>query len=275
LGYKNLQLRRDSPANWTSNNPVLLSGEFGVEIGTGKFKIGNGTTVWSGLAYAVASISTTIEEQRIWQIRLAKLRPSLIREAHANFTPVGYNVHPVIGSGWRFGVNDEYIDGAGYAYGRVIVDGTQVDIDTNNAGWLLYVKSTDVMNFNDSVQADPVASYYKRIDYLNSLSCLQVSDNINKNWGIKIVTPGVHGSLLLSYTYNNVRVFDILDSTKSYRCYRGSISARGQLSTGFNRTEAEFLVPFDAPLVFKVKVCRNPKGGGTYSVKYIDVPSWW
>jgi hypothetical protein len=46
-----LQIRADTAANWTSTNPVLLANELGRETDTGKFKIGDGTTAWSGLSY--------------------------------------------------------------------------------------------------------------------------------------------------------------------------------------------------------------------------------
>jgi hypothetical protein len=46
-----IQLRRDTSANWTSINPTLASGEVGFETNTGKFKIGNGSSVWSALSY--------------------------------------------------------------------------------------------------------------------------------------------------------------------------------------------------------------------------------
>lgn len=46
------QLRRDDAANWTSVDPVLLDGEMAVERDTGKFKVGDGTTAWTGLAYS-------------------------------------------------------------------------------------------------------------------------------------------------------------------------------------------------------------------------------
>ena len=45
------QCKRDTAANWTSNNPVLLSGEWGVETDTKKLKMGDGATAWNGLAY--------------------------------------------------------------------------------------------------------------------------------------------------------------------------------------------------------------------------------
>ena len=46
-----IQNRRDIAANWTSVNPILASGELGVETDTNKFKIGDGVTAWSSLAY--------------------------------------------------------------------------------------------------------------------------------------------------------------------------------------------------------------------------------
>lgn len=46
-----IQLRRDTAANWTSNNPTLAEGELGFELDTNKFKIGNGTDNWNTLSY--------------------------------------------------------------------------------------------------------------------------------------------------------------------------------------------------------------------------------
>lgn len=47
-----IQLRNDTAENWTTQNPVLLKGEMGVEIDTGKTKIGNGTDDWKTLKYS-------------------------------------------------------------------------------------------------------------------------------------------------------------------------------------------------------------------------------
>ena len=52
-----IQLRRDTAANWTSNNPTLANGEMGVETDTFKFKIGNGSTAWNALQYASSTSS--------------------------------------------------------------------------------------------------------------------------------------------------------------------------------------------------------------------------
>ncbi len=54
MAFKVLQLRRDAAATWTSNDPTLAAGEIGVETDTLKFKIGDGATAWTALAYAAA-----------------------------------------------------------------------------------------------------------------------------------------------------------------------------------------------------------------------------
>jgi collagen type VII alpha len=53
-----LQNRRDTAANWTSNNPTLAAGEIGLETDTSKFKMGDGSTAWTSLAYAYAAGAT-------------------------------------------------------------------------------------------------------------------------------------------------------------------------------------------------------------------------
>jgi hypothetical protein len=53
-----IQHRRDTADNWTSVNPVLAEGELGVELGTSKVKIGDGTTAWTALPYLTGNGST-------------------------------------------------------------------------------------------------------------------------------------------------------------------------------------------------------------------------
>ena len=52
-----IQLRRDTAANWFNANPILLSGELGIETDTNKFKVGNGTA-WNSITdYANVPVS--------------------------------------------------------------------------------------------------------------------------------------------------------------------------------------------------------------------------
>ena len=58
-----IKFRRDSSTNWATVNPILGSGEPGLETDTGKVKIGDGSSSWSALSYVfngfIASYSNT------------------------------------------------------------------------------------------------------------------------------------------------------------------------------------------------------------------------
>ncbi len=42
--FGRIQFRRDSAADWSAVNPILLDGEFGINTDNGLFKIGDGET---------------------------------------------------------------------------------------------------------------------------------------------------------------------------------------------------------------------------------------
>jgi len=48
-----IQMRNGTASAWTSANPTLSVGEIGAETDTGRFKVGNGSTAWNSLPYAV------------------------------------------------------------------------------------------------------------------------------------------------------------------------------------------------------------------------------
>ena len=58
-----IQFRRDTAANWTSANPTLAAGELGLETDTTYYKIGNGSTAWTSLAYG--SIAGTLANSSV------------------------------------------------------------------------------------------------------------------------------------------------------------------------------------------------------------------
>jgi hypothetical protein len=53
MAYR-ITLRRDTSANWITNNPVLLLGEPGYETNTARMKIGDGESNWNVLDYTQA-----------------------------------------------------------------------------------------------------------------------------------------------------------------------------------------------------------------------------
>lgn len=55
-----IQIRNDTAANWTQQNPILLKGEIGIEIDSKKFKFGDGVSNWNDLQYASAQASVVM-----------------------------------------------------------------------------------------------------------------------------------------------------------------------------------------------------------------------
>lgn len=51
MSFGIFQFRRGSASDWSVANTVLLEGELGMETGTYKFKVGNGSTPWNSLPY--------------------------------------------------------------------------------------------------------------------------------------------------------------------------------------------------------------------------------
>lgn len=49
MSFGRFQIRRDTTAEWTANNPVLAEGEFAYDLTTGELYVGDGSTAWSGL----------------------------------------------------------------------------------------------------------------------------------------------------------------------------------------------------------------------------------
>lgn len=47
-----MQNRRDTYTSWESENPILLSGEIGLDTTYNRYKMGDGITEWNNLNYS-------------------------------------------------------------------------------------------------------------------------------------------------------------------------------------------------------------------------------
>ena len=90
-----IKFKKATAADWTSNNPVLASGEPGIETDTSKMKIGNGTQAWDVLTYvneAPYSVSFSPTIIRTYGANDSDTQSSLGREflgLHTNSAVVG------------------------------------------------------------------------------------------------------------------------------------------------------------------------------------------
>ncbi len=48
---RRIRLKTGTATQWTTADPTLKKGEFGVESDTGRIKVGDGSNVWSSLSY--------------------------------------------------------------------------------------------------------------------------------------------------------------------------------------------------------------------------------
>ena len=55
MAYTRVQFRRGTQTEWESNNPTLAPGEVGLDLTTGKIKIGTGEIAWNDLEYFAES----------------------------------------------------------------------------------------------------------------------------------------------------------------------------------------------------------------------------
>jgi len=73
------RLRRDTAANWTAANPVLLAGEPALETDTGLGKTGDGSTAWNALLYTsvpMTGLDAIVDGQVFgWDAAAGRLKP--------------------------------------------------------------------------------------------------------------------------------------------------------------------------------------------------------
>ena len=67
-----MQMARDTRANWTLNNPILGTGEIGFETDTGNWKVGDGSTSWGlqnylGCPSVTAMPTSPVTGERLWR----------------------------------------------------------------------------------------------------------------------------------------------------------------------------------------------------------------
>ena len=63
LNLDAVQLKRNTAAGWTADSTTILkAGEIGVELDTGKIKVGDGVKTWANLVYAGGEEVTVVND---------------------------------------------------------------------------------------------------------------------------------------------------------------------------------------------------------------------
>jgi len=159
-----IQLRRGTAAAWTAANPVLASGELGIETDTGKSKLGDGATTWSALPYAWVVGSHAASHQHGGGDEVATATPG------ANAIPKA-GAGGALGTGWIPDLSGVYAIAAkgvtnGDAHDHSGGDGGQIDhgglaglADDDHPQ---YVKHSLATAVNDFLVASGVGAFVKK-----------------------------------------------------------------------------------------------------------------
>lgn len=164
-----IQLRKDTNANWTSTNPILAQGEPSYVIDTGRIKIGDGTTAWTGLPFystgagvtnyfqlgdanAFSSISYLAIAAAPWLLGTDFNSYSTI--ATAGFNPTvkcsGDANSVYTSAGICQSIAGFHASGTGSAGVSSIVAGSNIDVNANTGSVSVAVNSTKGTNWDSA-----------------------------------------------------------------------------------------------------------------------------
>lgn len=249
-----IQLRRDTAANWTSVNPVLLEGEVGLELDTGKSKVGDGSTAWNSLAYDKASTAlqssdlsgyanlTAIAQtftgyntfsQTIKTNQLADLESYGIFQSNTTEVTVGTTakVLNLSGSGTRPTYNSNNIA----LYSDIPTVPTNISAFTNDSGYITGITSSDVTT---ALGYTPVN---KAGDTMTGGLALSTNDIDNSSININNVSSIQRDITFNAATHRTAVIRSVVNSNN--QC---------QLLLGVNNTSD------DAP--YGIRIVRNTSG---------------
>jgi hypothetical protein len=145
-----IQLRRDTSANWTSNNPILLAGEMALStdvLYTGtdqpRYKIGNGVDTWLNLDYVPEGSAAYPEN----------LFLTVVNKTGDNLLASGYKVLKVqTAQGQKLAVDYALADSNGNSVDTIGV--VSENINNNQTGKIIVIGEITGLNTTGSLQGE-------------------------------------------------------------------------------------------------------------------------
>ena len=168
MAYSRIRPRRGTAYEWSTINPILEEGEWGVEvpdtgIGTGfsKFKIGSGDKHWNDLEYAFdGTAAASINGGGVNEFHVIQLR--------AGSTATWNEFNPIINK------NEIVYDTTKNAFKVGNGEDTWSDIPYTNSGSLV----DDLFDFGNEDGADEIYSAADRTDIEGQIENLDYPDHI-------------------------------------------------------------------------------------------------
>jgi len=249
--------RRDTAANWTTANPTLLAGEIGLESDTGYWKVGDGSTAWTSLAY-VSGLGAEIPVSR-----LADGSARQLLQTAANGTDVEWTSNVDV-PGTLDVTGAATFDNNVIIQGDLTVNGNATTIDTTN----LAIKDKNIEIGKVATPTDVTANgggitlkgtTDKTINWIDATAAWTLSEHVNifsgKEYridGTKVLDATSLGSGVVSSSLTSVGTIGtgVWQGTAISDAYLATIGTAGKVSnsatTATSANTASAIVARDA-----------------------------
>lgn len=212
-------MRNDTAENWTTKNPVLLKGEFGVETDTNKFKIGDGNKAWADLDYAgadEAAIENIIAQNRDSLYKYTRTDASQSDDA-AIAAALGSNA-AVQGD---IVVITTTVEGNAYEQSAFMYDGTQWAAMTGNVGADKVILQDDIVMAGNYTQVGNMTKSQNGTATFATKG-KSVSDALTEIFS-KRLQPGTPTAPDVTLTFGQAKAYEV--GTTVTPTYSASLSA--------------------------------------------------
>lgn len=212
-------MRNDTAENWTTKNPVLLKGEFGVETDTNKFKIGDGNKAWADLDYAgadEAAIENIIAQNRDSLYKYTRTDASQSDDA-AIAAALGSNA-AVQGD---IVVITTTVEGKAYEQSAFMYDGTQWAAMTGNVGADKVILQDDIVMAGNYTQVGNMTKSQNGTATFATKG-KSVSDALTEIFS-KRLQPGTPTAPAVTLTFGQAKEYEV--GTTVTPTYSASLSA--------------------------------------------------
>lgn len=212
-------MRNDTAENWTTKNPVLLKGEFGVETDTNKFKIGDGNKAWADLDYAgadEAAIENIIAQNRDSLYKYTRTDASQSDDA-AIAAALGSNA-AVQGD---IVVITTTVEGNAYEQSAFMYDGTHWAAMTGNVGADKVILQDDIVMAGNYTQVGNMTKSQNGTATFATKG-KSVSDALTEIFS-KRLQPGTPTAPAVTLTFGQAKAYEV--GTTVTPTYSASLSA--------------------------------------------------
>lgn len=203
--------RRDTAANWTSENPTLNSGEIGLETDTRRFKIGDGSTAWTSKIYESAGRGASIV--------VAASDATAREKAGADYICDGVDDSYEIMTAIEAGEKSIYLTSGTYYLDRSIRNGTYDGIKISGCGDGSIIKVQDVIETTTNGTFSTGVTDIIVNDSTGFLAGQQIfigiGDNVSTNWELNRISSISSNTLSLTTATGK----DYASGSKVYTAY--------------------------------------------------------